>query len=65
MQKKGELLLNGKRQTVARWKICKAVLNLDPAHATGDVSSFCSRGSFARKQGRNDSLGTGVHGYIM
>lgn len=41
------------------------VLNLDPVDATGDMGPFCSRDSFARKQGRNDSLGTGVHGYII
>lgn len=37
VQKKGELLLNGKRQTVARQKICKVVLNLDPADPSGDL----------------------------
>lgn len=55
VQKKGELVLNGKRQTVAGQKICKMVLNLDPADATGDKGSLCSRGSFARKQRRIDS----------
>lgn len=64
-RKKGELLLNGKRQIVARQKICKVVLNLDPAAATGDKGPLCSRGSFAGKQGRNVSLRTGVHGYII